>query len=64
MERKTNHWVYNINYHIMFCQKYRCKAITGKIEGAVKQTICETCTTYGATSGWLKSNWDASGYAY
>jgi hypothetical protein len=47
MERKTNHCVCNINYHIVFCPKYRRKAITGKVEDAVKQIIQEICNTYG-----------------
>nr|WP_083773358.1 transposase [Desulfofarcimen acetoxidans] len=43
MERITNHCVYNINYHIVFCPKYRRKAIAGKVEDAVKQIIQEIC---------------------
>jgi len=47
MEEKLNHCVYNINYHIVFCPKYRHKIIKGKIEDTVKQVIQEICTIYG-----------------
>lgn len=49
MEGKTNHCVYNINYHIVFCPKYRHKVIKGKVETVVKNTILEICDTYGYT---------------
>ena len=49
MEGKINHCVYNINYHIVFCPKYRYKIIKGRIEDTVKQVIREICTTYGYT---------------
>jgi putative transposase len=47
MDRKTNHCIYNINYHIVFCPKYRHKVIRDQIEDAVKQTVQEICDTYG-----------------
>lgn len=47
MDGKTNHCVYNINYHIVFCPKYRHKVIKGKVETMVKSTILEICCTYG-----------------
>lgn len=49
MEGKINHCVYNINYHIVFCPKYRHKVIKGRVEDTVKQTIQEVCTNYGYT---------------
>ncbi len=49
MEEKINHCVYNINYHIVFCPKYRHKIIRDKVEDTVKQTIQEICLTYGYT---------------
>ncbi len=49
MNGKTNHCVYNINYHIVFCPKYRHKVITGRVEDTVKLTIQEICNTYGYT---------------
>lgn len=47
MDRKTNHCVYNINYHIVFCPKYRRKIIKAKVEEAIKQIIREICERYG-----------------
>lgn len=49
MERKTNHCVYDINYHIVFCPKYRHKVIQGKVEEVIKSNIVEICDTYGYT---------------
>lgn len=49
MEEKLSHCVYNINYHIVFCPKYRHKVIKGKVEDTIKQTIQEICTNYGYT---------------
>ena len=49
MERKTNHCVYNINYHIVFCPKYRHGVIRGKVEEIIKLTVTEICTDYGFT---------------
>jgi putative transposase len=49
MDGRTNHCVYNINYHIVFCPKYRHKVIKDQIEDVVKQTIREICDTYGYT---------------
>lgn len=49
MERKTNHCVYNINYHIVFCPKYRHKVIQGRVEEVIKSSVEETCDTYGYT---------------
>ena len=49
MERKTSHCVYNINYHIVFCPKYRHSVIKGKVEEIIKLTVKEICTDYGFT---------------
>ncbi|MFZ5434745.1 MAG: transposase, partial [Bacillota bacterium] len=49
MERKTNHCVCSINYHIVFCPKYRYRVILGKIEEVIKSSIEETCDTYRYT---------------
>jgi putative transposase len=49
MERKINHCVYNINYHIVFCPKYRHKVIKGQVEELIKQIVQDICTTYGYT---------------
>ena len=47
MENKANHCVYNINYHIVFCPKYRRKVINGKVEETIKQTVGKICESYG-----------------
>jgi len=47
MESVTRHCTYNINYHIVFCPKYRRKVIKGKIETVIKNTILDICNTYG-----------------
>jgi putative transposase len=49
MYGRTNHCVYNINYHIVFCPKFRHKIIKGMVEDVVKQLIQEICNTYGYT---------------
>jgi putative transposase len=45
MHGRTNHCIYNINYHIVFCPKFRYKIIKGMMEDIVKLTIQEICTT-------------------
>jgi len=47
MERKINHCVYNINYHIVFCPKYRHKVIRDDVAEAIKDVVQEICATYG-----------------
>jgi hypothetical protein len=49
MHGRTSHCVYNINYHIVFCPKFRHKIIKGLVEDVVKQLIQEICNTYGYT---------------
>jgi len=46
MERNTNHCVYNINYHIVFCPKYRHKVIKDDVAKALKNIVQEICATY------------------
>jgi len=41
--------VCNINYHIVFCPKYRHKVITDKVKDTIKQVIQEICNTSGYT---------------
>jgi len=47
MKRKINHCVYNINYHIVFCPKYRHKVIKDDVAEAIKDVVQEICATYG-----------------
>ncbi|MCL6479969.1 MAG: IS200/IS605 family transposase [Peptococcaceae bacterium] len=49
MESVTRHCTYNVNYHIVFCPKYRRKVIRGKVEETIKQTVSEICGNYGYT---------------
>jgi putative transposase len=49
MHGRTNHCVYKINYHIVFCPKFRHKIIKGLVEDVVKQLIQEICNAYGYT---------------
>jgi putative transposase len=47
--KKTRHAVYNINYHIVWCSKYRKSVLTGVLKELVEQTIKEIC---------LERNWE------
>ncbi|HUW66324.1 MAG TPA: IS200/IS605 family transposase [Spirochaetia bacterium] len=49
MEGKASHCVYNINYHIVFCPKYRHNVIKGKVEEVIRQTVKEICVDYRYT---------------
>jgi len=49
MENESKHCVYNINYHIVFCPKYRHKVIRGKVEETIKQVVKKICKNYGYT---------------
>lgn len=45
--RRNSHQVYEIGYHIIFCTKYRHKALIGSVETTCRNIIAETCTAYG-----------------
>lgn len=45
--RKTRHAVYNINYHLVWCPKYRKKVLKGNVKFIVESTIKETCRQRG-----------------
>jgi putative transposase len=45
--KKTDHSVYNLNYHIVLVTKYRHKVLKGGIDDYVKQRIGEICNQYG-----------------
>lgn len=49
--KSTKHAVYDINYHIVWCTKFRHEVLTGPVEVAAKQIIGQTCRNYG----WLLS---------
>ncbi len=45
--QRNSHQVYEIGYHIIFCTKYRHKALTGTVETTCRNAIAETCVAYG-----------------
>ena len=47
METKTTkHSAYNINYHIVFCPKYRHSVLKGDIEVYLKRLLKNICNHY------------------
>lgn len=45
--KRTAHSVYNLNYHIVLCPKYRHKVFVNDVETFVKVRIREICENYG-----------------
>lgn len=45
--KKTRHAVYNINYHLVWCSKYRKPILTGDVKDLVEKTIKEVCLQRG-----------------
>ncbi len=45
--KKTRHVVYNINYHLVWCPKYRKKILIGEAKDLVEKTIREICIQRG-----------------
>ncbi len=45
--KKTRHTIYNINYHLVWCPKYRKKILVGAVKDLVEKTIQEVCTARG-----------------
>jgi putative transposase len=50
--KKTRHAIYNINYHLVWCPKYRKPVLIGKVKDIVGKTIKEAC----AQRGWELMN--------
>lgn len=46
---KTKHSIYNINYHIVFCPKYRHSIFKGKLETELRKCFQVICDCYGYT---------------
>lgn len=44
--QSTKHCKYNINYHIVWCPKYRHQVLTGEIEEYLKRLIDNICKYY------------------
>lgn len=45
--RKTRHASYNINYHLVWCPKYRKPVLVGKVKEIVEKTIKEKALEHG-----------------
>jgi len=45
--KKTRHTIYNINYHLVWCPKYRKKVLIGEVKDLVEKTIKEVCLQRG-----------------
>ena len=45
-EKRSNHMVYNVNYHFVWCPKYR-HAILEPIEGSLEASFRDVCDEYG-----------------
>lgn len=45
--KSKSHCKYNINYHLVWCPKYRHKVLTGEIEAFLKSLIDSICQSYG-----------------
>jgi putative transposase len=45
-EKRSNHTVYNVNYHFVWCPKYR-HAILEPIEDSLETSFREVCDEYG-----------------
>lgn len=45
--KKTRHATYNINYHLVWCPKYRKKILIGEAKELTERTIKETCLQRG-----------------
>lgn len=46
-KQATNHAVFSLGYHIIWCPKYRHKVLIGAVEIELKRILAETCTHYG-----------------
>lgn len=44
--RSTKHCKYNINYHLVWCPKYRHHVLTNAIDSYLKESIQEICNNY------------------
>ena len=45
--KKTRHSVYNINYHLVWCPKYRKKVLVGELKDLVEKVITQVCEVRG-----------------
>ena len=47
--KRGSHTVYDIQYHIIWCTKYRYKMLKGKISERLRELIRQGCETMGIT---------------
>ncbi len=45
--KKIRHVIYNINYHLVWCPKYRKKVLIGNCKELIEKTIKEVCLQRG-----------------
>ena len=45
--KTSNTSVYNLNYHLIWCSKYRRKVLTGPVEDRLKELLNEKATELG-----------------
>lgn len=45
--KRTNHSVYNLNYHLVFVTKYRNQVLVENVETYVKERVGQLCIEYG-----------------
>jgi putative transposase len=50
----SNKAVYNVNYHLIWCPKYRRKVLTGSVEKRLKQLLHEKALDIGVTIDTLE----------
>ena len=47
--RSNNNSVSSLQYHIIWCTKYRHPILTGAVEAKTKTILAQTCMEYGWT---------------
>lgn len=45
----SNKAVYNVNYHLIWCPKYRRKVLTGQVENRLKELLANKADEIGVT---------------
>ena len=46
-QKKTRHAIYNINYHFVWCPKYRKRILVGKTKQIIEKVFADTCKEKG-----------------
>ena len=53
--RNNNNSVSTLQYHIVWCTKYRHPVLTGAVEVETKTILAQTCAVYGWTLKAIRS---------